>query len=90
MEPQAGGLSSPQLLLASAAELPSFSTETLGIPTPVAPNGAKGIGENGAVVAPSSVQNAVIDALAHLGVRHLDLPVTPEAVWTALSRSDST
>ena len=72
-------------LLASAAELPSFSTETLGIPTPVAPNGAKGIGENGAVVAPSSVQNAVIDALAHLGVRHIDLPVTPEAVWTALS-----
>ena len=72
-------------LLASAAELPSFTTETLGIPTPVAPNGAKGIGENGAVVAPSSVQNAVIDALAHLGVRHLDLPVTPESVWAALA-----
>jgi carbon-monoxide dehydrogenase large subunit len=74
-------------LLASAAELPFFTTDTLGIPSPVAPNGAKGIGENGAVVAPSSVQNAVVDALAHLGVRHLDLPVTPESVWAALSAS---
>ena len=59
-------------------------TPTEIIPTPVAPNGAKGIGENGAVVAPSAVQNAVVDALAHLGVRHLDLPVTPESVWAAL------
>jgi carbon-monoxide dehydrogenase large subunit len=71
-------------LLPSAAELPSFDTETMGIPTPVAPNGAQGIGENGAVAAPTSVQNAVVDALAHLGVRHVDLPLTPEAVWTAL------
>lgn len=72
-------------LLPSAAELPSFDTDTLGIPTPIAPNGAKGIGENGAVAAPTSVQNAVIDALSHLGVRHVDLPVSPQAVWSALA-----
>jgi carbon-monoxide dehydrogenase large subunit len=71
-------------LLPSAAELPSFVTATLDIPTPVSPNGAKGIGENGAIAAPTAVQNAVVDALAHLGVRHLDLPVTPEAVWRAV------
>jgi carbon-monoxide dehydrogenase large subunit len=71
-------------LLASAAELPSFETDTLDIPTPIAPNGAKGIGENGAIVAPTSVQNAVVDALSHLGVRHIDLPVSPQSVWAAL------
>jgi carbon-monoxide dehydrogenase large subunit len=71
-------------LLPSAAELPSFETATLGIPTPIAPNGAKGIGENGAIAAPTSVQNAVVDAVSHLGVRHVDLPLTPEAVWKAM------
>jgi len=51
-------------LLASAADVPAIDTETVGIATPVAPNGAKGIGENGAIAAPSAVQIAVIDALA--------------------------
>jgi carbon-monoxide dehydrogenase large subunit len=77
-------------LLPSAAELPSFDTDTLGIPTPIAPNGAKGIGENGAVAAPTSVQNAVVDALAHLGVEHIDLPVAPQAVWEALTAARTT
>ena len=72
-------------LVPSAADVPSLTTATLGIPTPIAPNGAKGIGENGAVAAPSSVQNAVIDALRPFGVTHLDLPLTPEQVWRALS-----
>ena len=71
-------------LLPSSAELPSFVTDTLGIPTPISPNGAKGIGENGAIAAPTSVQNAVVDALAARGVDHLDLPITPESVWRAL------
>ncbi len=72
-------------LLASAAEVPAIDTETLGIPTPIAPNGAKGIGENGAIAAPSSVQNAVLDALAEFGITHLDLPLTPQRVWQALA-----
>ena len=71
-------------LLPTAAELPSFVTATVGIPTLHAANGAKGIGENGAIAAPTSVQNAVVDALAHLGVEHIDLPVTPERVWRAI------
>ena len=72
-------------LLPSAAELPSFDTATMDIPTPLSPNGAKGIGENGAIAAPTAVQNAVIDAVAHLGVRHIDLPLTPERVWRAIT-----
>jgi carbon-monoxide dehydrogenase large subunit len=71
-------------LIPAAADVPAFVTATMDIPTPVAPNGAKGIGENGAIVAPSSVQNAVVDALSHLGVTHVDLPMTPERVWAAL------
>ena len=62
-------------LIPSAAEVPSIVTATMDIPTPIAPNGAKGIGENGAVAAPSSVQNAVLDALRPYGVTHLDLPL---------------
>jgi carbon-monoxide dehydrogenase large subunit len=72
-------------LIPSAAEVPSIVTATMDIPTPIAPNGAKGIGENGAVAAPSSVQNAVVDALRPFGVTHLDLPLTPERIWRALS-----
>ena len=49
------------------------------------PLGAKGIGESGAVGATPAVWNAVVDALSHLGVRHLELPLTPEQVWRALS-----
>jgi len=72
-------------LIPSAAEVPPIVTATMDIPTPIAPNGAKGIGENGAVAAPSSVQSAVVDALRPYGVTHLDLPVTPERIWRALS-----
>ena len=71
-------------LLASAAELPSFVTHAMNQPTPASITGAKGIGENGAIAAPTAVQNAVIDALAPFGVEHIDLPVTPERVWRAL------
>jgi carbon-monoxide dehydrogenase large subunit len=71
-------------LVPSAAELPSFTTATLDIPSPSSVTGAKGIGENGAVAAPTAVQNAVVDALAPWGVTHIDLPVTPERVWRAL------
>ena len=46
--------------------------------------GAKGIGQAGAIGATPAVQNAVVDALAPLGIRHLDLPLTPERVWRAI------
>jgi carbon-monoxide dehydrogenase large subunit len=68
----------------SAAELPSFELVHQETPTWVNPLGAKGVGESGTVGAIPAVHNAVIDALSHLGVRHLDMPVTPEKVWRAL------
>ena len=70
--------------LASAAELPSFEASTMEHPSPLNPLGAKGIGESGPVGSTVAVQNAVVDALSHLGVRHLDLPLSPERVWSAI------
>ena len=72
-------------LIPSAAELPWVTTDTMDIPSPVSETGAKGIGENGAIAAPSAVQNAVVDALSHLGVTHVDLPMTPQRVWRAIN-----
>jgi aerobic carbon-monoxide dehydrogenase large subunit len=75
--------------LPSAAELPSFEVSGTETPTPLNPLGAKGIGESGTVGSMPAVQNAVVDALSHLGVRHLDPPLTPERVWAALSAAES-
>jgi carbon-monoxide dehydrogenase large subunit len=71
-------------LIPSASELPSFECSLTETPSPNNPLGFKGIAESGTIGATPAVQNAVIDALAHLGVRHLDLPVSPERVWRAL------
>jgi aerobic carbon-monoxide dehydrogenase large subunit len=68
----------------TAAELPSFELVTHETPTSLNPLGVKGIGEAGTIGATPAVQNAVIDALSHLGVRHIDMPATPERVWTAI------
>ncbi len=68
----------------SAADLPAFETIRTQTPTPLNPLGAKGIGESGTVGATPAVQNAVVDALAHLGVTHVDMPLTPERVWRAI------
>jgi carbon-monoxide dehydrogenase large subunit len=61
--------------------LEASNTET---PTPVNPIGAKGIGESASIGSTPAVQNAVVDALKHLGVKHIDLPCTPERVWRAI------
>jgi carbon-monoxide dehydrogenase large subunit len=68
----------------SATEFPMFETVRMETPTPVNPLGAKGIGESGTIGATPAVHNAVIDALSHLGVRHLDMPVNGENVWRAI------
>jgi carbon-monoxide dehydrogenase large subunit len=68
----------------SAAELPSFERVPLQTPTPLNPIGAKGIGESGTIGSTPAVQNAVVDALAHVGVRHVDMPTTPERVWRSI------
>jgi len=69
----------------SAAELPALVTVPLVTPTDRNPLGAKGVGEGGTIGAGPAVQNAVIDALSHLGVRHIDMPVSPERVWRAIT-----
>lgn len=68
----------------SAAEFPSFERIEHETPTPMNPLGAKGIGESGTIGATPAVQNAVVDAVSHLGVRHIDLPLSPERVWRAI------
>jgi len=71
----------------SAAELPSFELVGMETPTPLNVLGAKGIGESGSIGSTPAVQNAVVDALSHLGVRHIDMPTTPERVWAALQEA---
>ena len=68
----------------TAADLISFETATTETPTPMNVLGAKGIGESATVGSTPAVQNAVVDAVSHLGVRHIDLPCTPERVWRAV------
>ena len=68
----------------SAAELPSFETSNTQTDSPRNPLGAKGIGESGTIGSTPAIQNAVVDALSHLGVVHIDMPCTPERVWSAI------
>ena len=68
----------------SATEVPSFELADMATPTSYNPLGAKGIGEAGTIGATPAVQNAIVDALAHLGVRHIDMPASPRRVWQAL------
>jgi carbon-monoxide dehydrogenase large subunit len=73
-------------LMPSAAEFPWFETMRTQTPTPVDPLGAKGVGESATIGSTPAVQNAVVDALGPYGVRHVDLPLSPERVWEALHR----
>ena len=70
----------------SAPDLPSFELVPMETPTPLNPLGAKGIGESGTVGAGPAVLNAVCDAVAHLGIDHIDMPATPQRIWRALSQ----
>jgi len=71
----------------TAAELPSFELLQSETPATINPLGVKGIGEAGTIGAAPAVQNAVIDAVSHLGVRHIDMPVTPARVWAAIDEA---
>ncbi len=70
--------------IVSAAELAPVTLVRMETPTPMNPLGAKGIGESGSIGSTPAVQNAVVDAVAHLGVRHIDIPCTAERVWRAI------
>jgi len=71
-------------LLPTAVETPNWETANTITPSPHHPLGAKGVGESATVGAPAAIVNAVVDALWHLGVRHIDIPITPAKVWKLL------
>ncbi|MDP9336191.1 MAG: molybdopterin-dependent oxidoreductase, partial [Actinomycetota bacterium] len=73
----------------SAAELPSFEASNTETPSPRNALGAKGIGESGTIGSTPAVQSAVVDALSHLGVRHIDIPCTAERVWAAVRDAEA-
>ena len=68
----------------AASELPPIDRIPHETPTNRNPLGVKGIGESPTIGSTPAVQSAVVDALSHLGVRHIDMPLTPETVWRAL------
>jgi carbon-monoxide dehydrogenase large subunit len=67
-----------------ASFLPRFETDRTVTPSPVNPLGVKGVGEAGTIACSPAVVNAVVDALSHLGVRHIDMPLKPEKIWRIL------
>ena len=67
-----------------AEDMPAFSVTFEGGPCTTNPLGAKGVGEAGVTGAPPAVVGAVVDALSEFGVRHIDMPLTPEKVWRAI------
>jgi carbon-monoxide dehydrogenase large subunit len=75
--------------LPSAADMPSFDVFSTETPTTRNVLGAKGIGEASTIGSTPAIQNAVIDAVAHLGVRHIDMPCTAERVWQAIADAQS-
>jgi carbon-monoxide dehydrogenase large subunit len=73
----------------SAAELPSFEVSNTQTDSPRNPLGAKGIGESGTIGSTPAIHNAVVDAVAHLGVWHVDMPCTPERIWKAIQEANA-
>jgi carbon-monoxide dehydrogenase large subunit len=71
-----------------ATSFPNFEVERTETPTDVNPLGVKGAGETGTIASTPAVVNAVVDALAPLGIRHLDMPLTPERVWRAMKKAE--
>ncbi len=73
----------------SATELPSFERIAQETTTPLNPLGAKGVGESGTIGATPAVQNAVVDALSHLGVNHVEMPTTSQRVWDTIQAASN-
>jgi carbon-monoxide dehydrogenase large subunit len=70
-----------------AVDLPDLDVTLIGIPTNANPLGVKGSGQAGAIAAPQTIISAILDALAPLGVTHIDMPATPERVWQAIQQA---
>ena len=75
--------------LPRAEDIPSLSITLTGVPTDANPLGVKGSGQAGAMASPQAVIAAVLDALAPLGVTHIDMPATPERIWRAIQQARS-
>jgi len=69
-----------------ANDLPNFTCANVEVPTALNPLGVKGVGEAGTVGAMAATMNAICDALASVGIRHFDMPATPERVWQAIQQ----
>jgi carbon-monoxide dehydrogenase large subunit len=78
------GASLMDYLIPTAVEVPNWETASTVTPSPHHPLGAKGVGESATVGSPPAIVNAVVDALASYGVRHVDMPCTPSRVWEAM------
>ncbi|MDE3203974.1 MAG: xanthine dehydrogenase family protein molybdopterin-binding subunit [Acidobacteriota bacterium] len=76
-------------LIPAASEFCSFETSNTQTDSPRNPLGAKGIGESGTIGSTPAIQNAVVDAVSHLGINHIDMPCTPERVWRAIRAAGS-
>jgi aerobic carbon-monoxide dehydrogenase large subunit len=74
-----------EYLLPTAMETPAWETDKTTTPSPHHPLGAKGVGESATVGAPPAIANAVVDALSHVGVTHIDIPITPWKVYKILA-----
>jgi len=91
-DPESGQLLSGSFMdyaLPRADDLPDLDIVLTGIPTNANPLGVKGAGQAGAIAAPQTIISAVLDALAPLGVTHIDMPTTPERVWRAIQEARS-
>jgi aerobic carbon-monoxide dehydrogenase large subunit len=72
-----------------ADDMPDMVSELIEIPAKTNPLGIKGIGESGTIGAPPTIVNAVLDALRPLGVAHIDMPLTPSRIWSAIRAAQS-
>jgi carbon-monoxide dehydrogenase large subunit len=72
-----------------APDLPDFVTDRTETPATSNPLGVKGVGEAGTIASTPAVVNAVLDAIRHLGVSHIDMPCSPERVWRALQEGSA-
>jgi carbon-monoxide dehydrogenase large subunit len=74
-------------MIPGAADIPNMILDRTETPSPTNPLGVKGIGESGTIGSSPAVVNAVIDALSHLGVTHVDMPASPMKIWTAIQEA---
>ena len=89
-DPESGQLLSGSFMdyaMPHADDMPSIEVDLHVVPTPTNPLGVKGAGEAGSVAAPPALMNAIVDALAPLGVQHVEMPATPEKVWRAIQQA---